>query len=498
MSTDGQSLADKSQFTEPSAAVFSRRHGIDLDVVYCLSNKGMPGLFKIGFTSRTASVRARELYEGYGDDYTTGVPFPFEIVREWELPSGRGEEVEKAVHGALHRRRPNPRREYFQFEEPGEAVREIEHALQVLDWYKTAVAEAHAKQQEATLRSARKKAVTDAEGRERARTCEILTRAHREVTAVAEARFSEAGVEQGLIRAAVAGACVICLGMFVGNGHVGFWFAAGIAAAFTAFVSRTLQLHHYLSSAEFKERVAAAVERMETEAGPSGVAAAGIQQPPAYAQSAFEAPTAQPATSPKSWKTERHFDAATGGCPVQPHSARQSSNEGTTRPAMGKPKAVVCARCPCCGCLHAVGVSNRSYVRVECLRCGGAFETYAALTTDPPDRTGSRVYLATRSVERVETVTPMRDTLPQNQTPVPLAENLPAGLRPDAAGGRQEVVNSKVTVVQCPQCGQIHWTNAEAGQPVQVTCDVCSQPFIETAQMLTFGEHIAGGAIQCF
>ena len=39
--------------------------------VYILKNEAMPGLIKIGYTTRTAEKRADELYEGI-----TGVPRP--------------------------------------------------------------------------------------------------------------------------------------------------------------------------------------------------------------------------------------------------------------------------------------------------------------------------------------------------------------------------------------------------------------------------------------
>ena len=37
-----------------------------------MSNPAMPGLLKVGFTTDTPDVRARELY-------TTGVPLPFKV-----------------------------------------------------------------------------------------------------------------------------------------------------------------------------------------------------------------------------------------------------------------------------------------------------------------------------------------------------------------------------------------------------------------------------------
>ncbi len=40
--------------------------------LYCLSNQSMSGILKVGMSSRTPDVRAKELH-------TTGVPLPFNI-----------------------------------------------------------------------------------------------------------------------------------------------------------------------------------------------------------------------------------------------------------------------------------------------------------------------------------------------------------------------------------------------------------------------------------
>lgn len=46
--------------------------------VYVVSNPSFPGLYKIGYTSSSASERAMELH-------TTGVPSPFKVEREWHF-----------------------------------------------------------------------------------------------------------------------------------------------------------------------------------------------------------------------------------------------------------------------------------------------------------------------------------------------------------------------------------------------------------------------------
>ena len=82
-------------------------------IVYVLSNPSMPGLIKIGKTSRgSVLMRLSELY-------STGVPVPFEC----EF-AGRVEDehkVEKAFHMAFGPYRVNPKREFFQIE-PEQAI----------------------------------------------------------------------------------------------------------------------------------------------------------------------------------------------------------------------------------------------------------------------------------------------------------------------------------------------------------------------------------------
>jgi hypothetical protein len=86
-------------------------------IVYVLTNPAMPGLVKIGKTSRD-SVDAR-----LGELYTTGVPVPFECVF-----AGRVEDehkVERAFHLAFGPYRINTKREFFQIE-PEQAITLLE------------------------------------------------------------------------------------------------------------------------------------------------------------------------------------------------------------------------------------------------------------------------------------------------------------------------------------------------------------------------------------
>lgn len=82
-------------------------------IVYVLSNPSMPGLVKIGKTSR-GSVLMR-----LGELYSTGVPVPFECEFAGRVIDEH--KVEKAFHMAFGPYRVNPKREFFQIE-PEQAI----------------------------------------------------------------------------------------------------------------------------------------------------------------------------------------------------------------------------------------------------------------------------------------------------------------------------------------------------------------------------------------
>jgi hypothetical protein len=73
--------------------------------VYILTNPAMPGLVKIGLTTRTPTLRAAEL------SAATGVPLPYEVA--WARAVSDCPTVESAVHRMLDDRRVNGRRESF-------------------------------------------------------------------------------------------------------------------------------------------------------------------------------------------------------------------------------------------------------------------------------------------------------------------------------------------------------------------------------------------------
>lgn len=77
-------------------------------LVYLLTNPAMPGIVKIGLTTRgDMKQRLQELF-------TTGVPVPFDCVFACEVNNCN--EVERALHIAFGPNRIHPRREFFRLE----------------------------------------------------------------------------------------------------------------------------------------------------------------------------------------------------------------------------------------------------------------------------------------------------------------------------------------------------------------------------------------------
>ncbi len=74
-------------------------------IVYVLENAAMPGIVKIGRTSRDT------IEERLGELYSTGVPVPFDCVYAAKVADA--ERVEKALQDAFGPYRINPRREFF-------------------------------------------------------------------------------------------------------------------------------------------------------------------------------------------------------------------------------------------------------------------------------------------------------------------------------------------------------------------------------------------------
>jgi hypothetical protein len=92
--------------------------------VYILSNVAMPGLLKVGQTTRSPEERALELA-------TTGVPTPFEVEVAWPVDDVR--EAERQAHAALDRFRVSDSREWFRVSVP-EALNVLGRARDRQKW----------------------------------------------------------------------------------------------------------------------------------------------------------------------------------------------------------------------------------------------------------------------------------------------------------------------------------------------------------------------------
>jgi len=75
--------------------------------VYVVSNESMPGIVKIGRTSKTPSKRMDSLF-------SSSVPTPF--VLEWSEKYADSIHAEKQLHDAFRGDRVNPKREFFSVE----------------------------------------------------------------------------------------------------------------------------------------------------------------------------------------------------------------------------------------------------------------------------------------------------------------------------------------------------------------------------------------------
>lgn len=76
-------------------------------IVYVLTNSVMPGLVKIGMTTRESiDTRMKELY-------STGVPVPFDCNYACEVKVSDCAKIEKALHKAFEPNRINANREFF-------------------------------------------------------------------------------------------------------------------------------------------------------------------------------------------------------------------------------------------------------------------------------------------------------------------------------------------------------------------------------------------------
>ncbi|MET8590534.1 GIY-YIG nuclease family protein [Streptomyces sp. NPDC005078] len=96
--------------------------------VYVQRNPAFPSMLKIGYSTRLAEDRAKDLYG-------TSVPFPYEVL--FRALSSRPEDVERAVHRLLAAQRVNADREFFRvtLETAIEAIRHCQgEATGITTW----------------------------------------------------------------------------------------------------------------------------------------------------------------------------------------------------------------------------------------------------------------------------------------------------------------------------------------------------------------------------
>ena len=95
---------------------------MDYGIVYLLTNPIMPGLVKIGMTTREdMDARMKELY-------STGVPVPFECQFACRVKKTDCAKIEKALHTAFFPQRVNANREFFRIQvEQAKAILELFH-----------------------------------------------------------------------------------------------------------------------------------------------------------------------------------------------------------------------------------------------------------------------------------------------------------------------------------------------------------------------------------
>lgn len=130
--------------------------------VYVLSNRGMPGLLKVGRTAEHPRARAAQLH-------TTGVPTPFKL--EYAVWVDCCDSVERTVHQVLRSHRMDRKREFFTVELSA-VVRVMENVvstlnLDVLDVVDPAKERARAREQVELERRERERAERERKRKER-------------------------------------------------------------------------------------------------------------------------------------------------------------------------------------------------------------------------------------------------------------------------------------------------------------------------------------------
>lgn len=77
------------------------------DFLYILSTREMPGILKIGYTTRSVHDRIKEI------NSATGVLVPFGVRAVWKIKSGSGYDLERRIHENFSTTRIRSDREFF-------------------------------------------------------------------------------------------------------------------------------------------------------------------------------------------------------------------------------------------------------------------------------------------------------------------------------------------------------------------------------------------------
>jgi hypothetical protein len=85
----------------------SKSNGSKDGWIYAASNPTLPGILKIGLTTRTPEQRIDELSS------STSVAIPFELVHSVSISSEKLKNCENLIHRKLNKYRVNPKREFF-------------------------------------------------------------------------------------------------------------------------------------------------------------------------------------------------------------------------------------------------------------------------------------------------------------------------------------------------------------------------------------------------
>tara|TARA_R110000796_G_scaffold194409_1_gene310825 strand:+ start:664 stop:1128 length:465 start_codon:yes stop_codon:yes gene_type:complete len=107
-SPQGNGWEDVHYFTSRKTNQYSNRDGDGDSWVYILTNSTMPGLIKIGSTSKDPNERAKQISRG------TGVPVEFDV--KYAYRCFNAERLERELHKYFKSYRTNNKKEFFQLD----------------------------------------------------------------------------------------------------------------------------------------------------------------------------------------------------------------------------------------------------------------------------------------------------------------------------------------------------------------------------------------------